>query len=156
MKYVCSLFVVEDIAASRDFYARVLGQKVSADFGQNVAFEGGFAIHERRHFEGLIGNRRIAKRGNDAELYFEDDEIARIEAALKEEKVDFVHGMREQPWRQRVLRFYDPDGHIVEIGESMEYLAYRLSKEGKTEEEIGSITMMGAAFARAAIEKRSK
>ena len=156
MKFICSLFVVEDLAAAKDFYIRVLGQRVKADFGANVAFEGGFAIHQRMHFEGLIEGRKVASRGNDAELYFEFDDLPRIEAELGEEKVEFIHRMREQPWRQRVMRFYDPDGHIVEIGESMEFLAYRLSKEGKTEEEIGAITMMGADFAKGAIAKYSR
>jgi hypothetical protein len=26
--------------------------------------------------------------------------------------VKFVHGIREQPWRQKVMRFYDPDGKL--------------------------------------------
>ena len=51
MKYVCSLIVVEDIQRSRDFYERILKQKVKYDFGENVTFEGGFAIHLKKHFE---------------------------------------------------------------------------------------------------------
>jgi hypothetical protein len=33
-------------------------------------------------------------------------------------QVEYVHPLREQPWRQRVVRFYDPDHHIIEVGES--------------------------------------
>jgi catechol 2,3-dioxygenase-like lactoylglutathione lyase family enzyme len=155
MKFVCSLFVVSDIARSRDFYSRVLGQRIATDFGENVAFEGGLAIHQRDQYRKLIDGRPIAAGGNDAELYFELDDVPAIEAALREEGVEFLHGTREQPWRQRVLRFYDPDRHIIEIGESLEYLAYRLWKEGKTEQEIGEITMMGEEFARKAIRERA-
>lgn len=47
---------------------------------------------------------------------------------------------------QRVLRIYDSSKNIIEIGESMEYLVYRLWKKGKTKEEIGEITNMGIEF----------
>jgi catechol 2,3-dioxygenase-like lactoylglutathione lyase family enzyme len=153
MKYVCALIVVEDIAIAKDFYVRVLKQKIMADFGENVAFEGGFAIHKREHFQALIENRAIGRGGNDAELYFEHDDVEAVEQELVTEGVEFVHRTREQPWRQRVLRFYDRDRHIIEIGESMEYLAHRLWREGKTEEEISAMTMLGADFVKAAIAR---
>jgi uncharacterized glyoxalase superfamily protein PhnB len=49
-------------------------------------------------------------------LYFEDDDI---EAAFGRVvgRVDLIHAIQVQAWGQRVFRFYDPDGHIVEIGE---------------------------------------
>jgi catechol 2,3-dioxygenase-like lactoylglutathione lyase family enzyme len=151
MKYVCALIVVDDIDIAKDFYVRVLKQKIATDFGENVAFEGGFAIHQREHFQDLIENRAVAPGGNNAELYFEDDDVDAIETELRTEGVEFVHRTREQPWRQRVLRFYDRDRHIVEIGESLEFLAYRLWREGKTAEEISAITTMAPEFVKAAI-----
>jgi len=53
MKFVCPLIVVRDIGVSRTFYETVLGQNVLHDLGENVFFEGGFAIHLRSHFEDL-------------------------------------------------------------------------------------------------------
>jgi uncharacterized glyoxalase superfamily protein PhnB len=51
-------------------------------------------------------------------LYFEtenlDGELARIA-----NRIDLIHPIERQAWRQRVFRFYDPDRHIVEIGEPM-------------------------------------
>jgi len=32
-----------------------------------------------------------------------------------ENDILFVHELREQPWRQKVARFYDPDKNIIEI-----------------------------------------
>jgi len=151
MKYVCALIVVEDIAIAKDFYVRVLKQKIATDFGENVAFEGGFAIHKREHFQTLVENKAISTGGNDAELYFEHDDVEAVEKELSTERVEFVHGTREQPWRQKVLRFYDRDRHIVEIGESLEFLAHRLWKEGKTEKEISAITTMAPDLVKAAI-----
>jgi catechol 2,3-dioxygenase-like lactoylglutathione lyase family enzyme len=140
MRYASTLFVVEDIARSKDFYTRVLGQKIEVDFGKNVGFVGGFAIHQKAHFQALIGGRSIAARGNDAELYFEHDDVQGIEAELAKAGGEFIHSTREEPWRQRVLRLYDPDGHIIEIGESMAFLCSRLAKEGLTVEETSKAT----------------
>ena len=29
------------------------------------------------------------------------------------------------PWHQRGIRIYDPDGHLIEVSESMETVAFR-------------------------------
>jgi ASC-1-like (ASCH) protein len=65
---------------------------------------------------------------------------------LQDNHVEFVHETREQPWRQKVVRFYDPDRNIIEVGESLEFLSFRLSKEGKSIEEISRITNMTREF----------
>jgi len=70
---------------------------------------------------------------------------------LKANNVKFVHEVREQPWRQKVVRFYDPDKNIIEVGESMEHLTFRLFKEGKSIEEITSITKMPIDFIKTSI-----
>jgi len=139
MKYVCALVTVEDISVARSFYECVLGQKVINDYGENVAFEGGFAIHKKAHFEKLI-DKSVTQGSNGFELYFEEDDLAPVERRLIGNGTEFIHRIIEQPWRQRVMRFYDPDGNIVEIGESMEFLANRLCREGLTVSEISRIT----------------
>lgn len=50
MKYVCALITVKDIHKSRLFYEKILGQTVVTDFGENVGFEGGFALHKKDNF----------------------------------------------------------------------------------------------------------
>ena len=156
MKFICPLVTVSDIKRSRDFYESLLGQKVKYDFGENVIFHGDFAIHLRAHFKELIGNREIKPGGNNFELYFEYDNIEQIVEKLKENKVIFIHGIREQPWRQRVVRFYDPDENIVEIGESLEHLSFRLYKEGLSVEQISGITSLPVDFVKNSIKKYSK
>lgn len=70
---------------------------------------------------------------------------------LKEHQVEFVHEAREQPWRQMVIRVYDPDMNIVEIGESLEYLCFRLSKDGLTIEEISAAAGIPEEFVKNAV-----
>ncbi|KJS81048.1 MAG: glyoxalase [Peptococcaceae bacterium BICA1-8] len=151
MKYVCSLIVVKDVQRARVFYEK-LGQKVKNDFGENVEFYGGIAIHLEEHFEKLlrIGKNNILKKSNNFELYFAE-EISKIYDEMKEIDVDFIHEIKEQPWGQRVMRFYDPDYHIIEIGESMESVAIRYFRSGMTVEDICKGTSLPEEFVQKAI-----
>jgi catechol 2,3-dioxygenase-like lactoylglutathione lyase family enzyme len=145
MKFMCPLVTVEDIARARGFYEGALGCEVKDDLGVNVCFKGDFAIHLRSHFAELIDGRRIVARHNNGELYFESDELGAIEARLESRGAEFLHPIREQPWRQRVMRVYDPDGNIVEIGETMKGLCERLRAEGLSNREISSAIGFGEA-----------
>lgn len=156
MKFVCPLITVEDINVSRLFYEKLLNQKVKYDFGENISFESGFAIHLKSHFSKLIDNKTITKASNSFELYFEHDDVDSFAKKLKNNKVEFVHETREQPWRQKVVRFYDPDKNIIEVGESMEFLSFRLSEEGKSIEEISNITGLAKEFVKKSIAKMKK
>ena len=150
-KLVCSLITVTDMNVSRNFYENILEQTVESDYGRNVSF-GGFAIHLRPHFKMLIDNKEVAAGGNNFELYFEYDDVEQICEKLKAENVEFVHELREQPWKQLVVRFYDPDKNIVEIGESMEHLVFRLYQQNYSADEISKKTGLDRAF----IEKTIK
>jgi len=151
-KFVCPLLVVADMQRARNFYEAVLEQKVIMDFGENITFEGNFALHLQNHFSQLIDGKEITTGGNDFEIYFEYDDMEAFNQRLAGYGVELVHPMREQPWRQRVVRFYDPDRHIIEVGESMEHLCYRLHTEGKDIAEIEKITLMPNEFVKRAIE----
>jgi catechol 2,3-dioxygenase-like lactoylglutathione lyase family enzyme len=153
MKFICPLITVSDMDRSREFYENVLGQKVKYDFGENIDFEGHFSIHLRSHFSQLIDNKEITSGTNNFELYFEHENLGQMEERLNNFGVEFVHKVREQPWRQKVMRFYDPDGHMIEVGESMEYLSYRLHREGMEVEKISQMTSMPESFIRESIRR---
>ena len=140
MRYICPLFTVKDIEHSRRFYEEILDQQVKYDLGHNITFEGDFALHHQTHFQELIGEVEIKEGGNNVELYFETDDLIELSEKLNQQEVEFIHEIREQPWRQQVMRFYDPDRHIIEVGETMEHLCARLRKEGNSEEEVQQIT----------------
>lgn len=145
LKFVCPLIAVEDIATSRQFYEQLLGQKVKFDFGVDVAFEGDFTIHLMSHYQGLLGDVTqypITRRPNNGELYFETDEIEPFYQRLREAGVEFIHVIQEQPWGQRVMRLYDPDGHIIEVGEPMETAIRRFYQQGWSIDQIAEKTGM--------------
>lgn len=153
MKFICSLMVVEDIARAKYFYEELLGQKVKDDFCENVSFHGGFAIHEKNHFNSLINNIGIKREANNFELYFEEDDLENLESILRGHNIEFIHPIVEQPWKQNVMRFYDYDKNIIEVGERMECVAYRLYEENYSVSEICKITFLSEDTVRKTISK---
>jgi catechol 2,3-dioxygenase-like lactoylglutathione lyase family enzyme len=145
MKFICSLIVVEDIARSRKLYETLLHQKVISDFGEyNVAFEGGLAFYKKELYQSLIGEKTIQAQSNNFELYFEEDDLSAVEDEITQNGFEFIHHIKEEPWKQQVFRFYDDDHHIVVIAESMPKVCYRLLGEGKNITEISQMTGMAA------------
>ena len=47
-----------------------------------------------------------------------------------------MDGVVEHGWGQRVIRFYDPDGHIIEVGEDMRSVIHRFLASGMTMQEV--------------------
>ncbi len=156
MKFICSLIVVEDIKKSKFLYEQILGQTVKMDFGENITFNGDFAIHSKNHFATLINNYPILNKSNNFELYFEDDDLENIAIRLKEHGLEFVHEIVEQPWKQKVFRFYGYDKNIIEIGERMEHVAYRLSILKYSIEDICKITFLPEEIVKQSIDLYSK
>ena len=72
----------------------------------------------------------------------ECEDLDNIFSKLLDYGVAFIHTIKEQPWGQRVFRFFDPDNHIVEIGEPMSVVIRRYLKEGASETEVAKRTSM--------------
>jgi len=159
LKFISPLIVVADLARSRKFYEDLLGQEVKFDFGENVTFKGDFSIHLAPHFQGLLGGPAdfpVRFKANNAELYFETEDIENLAARLDDAGVNYVHPLRAQPWGQRVLRLYDPDGHIVEIGETMEAVVWRFHQQGMSLEDVAAKSSMPAAFVEQVIRQHEE
>jgi extradiol dioxygenase family protein len=156
MKYCGALVVVEDIKKARYFYETILGQEIANDYIENIPFKAGFSLHQKKHFETLVKNKTITMHANNFELYFEDDDLTALEKRLISENVEFIHKIVEQPWKQRVMRFYDYDKIIIEVGEKMDYVAYRLFKENMPVDDIVKTLYMKKEEVEAAIENYTK
>jgi uncharacterized glyoxalase superfamily protein PhnB len=89
---------------------------------------------------------QIKKKANNFELYFETDELEKTIQQLNENKIELIHEIVEQPWGQRVTRFYDPDNHIIEVGESMDSVVLRYHATGMNMEDIKRKTSMPQKF----------
>lgn len=147
MKYESSLIAVKDIKRAVKFYQEVLDQKVISDFGTNVSFEAGFALQEG--FDNLIGitESELKNKSNSFELYFEEEEIEKfIEKIKKIDDIEILHDIKEYPWGQRVIRFYDFDKNLIEVGEPMEFVIKRFLKSGMSPEDVSKKSMMPLKF----------
>lgn len=151
MKFTSPLIAVKSVEVSKKFYGDLFEQKVILDFGKNVTFSGGFAIQE--DFDVLCGFPRdsMIQKSNNMELYFEvEDFDAFIKKLEARTDIEYVTRPKKYDWQQRVVRIYDPDYHIIEIGESMAVIVRRLLGEGKTTEEVMKLTMHPLEFIEAA------
>jgi catechol 2,3-dioxygenase-like lactoylglutathione lyase family enzyme len=141
MSFVSSIIVVEDIARSRLLYETILGLKVTADFGiYNVGFEGGLSLYRKAFFQELIDNQVQLDKHHNVVLYFEVDDLEPLEEKIRKHAFEFIHNIREQPWRQRNFRFYDYDAHVLEVAEKMDVVISRLQQNGHSVEEIAKFT----------------
>ncbi|MGA2408717.1 MAG: VOC family protein [Bacteroidales bacterium] len=137
--YSATLFV-KDIEASKKFYLDLLGLSIDLDFGKNVIFKNGFAIWEIKSnhiIPKTLGLDKISDSNvNRFELYFETENLSEIFESLKSKDVTFLHDIHEEPWGQQTIRFFDPDNHLIEIGESMRVLVNRFYNQGLTIEQV--------------------
>lgn len=139
MKFKNPLLVVTDMEVSKAFYREVLGLRVIMDFGANVTLTGGVCLQTKESWLRFIqaGKNDVSFCGRDAELYFEEDSFDDFVGKLNElDFIRYVHPVVEHPWGQRVIRFYDPDYHIIEVGENMETVCSRFLDSGMTAEEV--------------------
>lgn len=129
------MLVVRDIDSSAAFYETVLGLRVIMDFGANKTLTGGLVLQTEETYKRFIGKSEISFGGNDAEVYFEEDDLDGFLEKLKGHAIEYVHPVTEHSWGQRVVRFYDPDKHIIEVGEDMGAVCRRFLDRGMTPEQ---------------------
>ena len=135
MKLKNPLLVVSDIDQSAAFYKKVLGLRIIMDFGANKTLTGGLVLQTLETYREFIGTDKISFGGNDTEIYFEEDEFDQFAERLEECGVEYVHPGKELPGGQGVGRFYDPDRHIIEVGENMKSVCRRFLESGMRPEQ---------------------
>jgi hypothetical protein len=123
-----------------------------------VPFEG-FSIHLKSHFQSLLGALAqfpVTQKAHWGELYFETDDLEPIYQRLSKAGIEFIHPICEQPWGQRVMRFYDPDSHIVEIGETMQAVVWRYYEQGFSIDNIIEKSAMPREFIESVIQEHAE
>lgn len=154
MKYEGTLIVVKDIERSKRFYQEVLGLEVVKDFGANVTLTGGVILQTLNTWKGFIQKQdsQILFENNAAELYFEEDEMdAFLEKLQQILNIEYVNPVIEYSWGQRVVRFYDPDKHIIEVGENMTLFVRNLFSDGLSVDEIAAKMDVPVDFVRSCL-----
>ena len=101
MKLKNVLIVVKDIEKSRQFYKDLFGLDLVLDNNGNMILTEGLVLQD--------------------ELYFEEENIEAFIEKLEQfyPSVKYVNKLITHSWGQKVIRFYDPDGNLIEVGTPM-------------------------------------
>ena len=117
MKLRNVLVVVKDIEKAKEFYKSVFGLYVILNTEGNVILTEGLVLQEEAVWKDCI-DKNIVKYSNSSELYFEEAHIE--EFVMKLEKLypdtKYVSKLTTYPNGKKILRFYDPDGNMIEVG----------------------------------------
>ena len=135
MKYTGTLIAVKDMEKSKQFYHDVLGMAVAADFGANVTLTGGLVLQTLETWQSFIHTSDVTLKSNSGELYFETEDMDAFYKHLESFDILYIHKLHEHPWGQRVVRFYDPDGHIIEAAEKLDAVIAHFVAQGLSPEE---------------------
>lgn len=114
------LIVVNNIERSVSFYKELFGLEVILDHDGNVIMTEGLVLQDKKIWEGFI-EKEIVHEHNASELYFEEADIEVFAEKLLQyrEPIRYVNRLTEHSWGQKVIRFYDPDGNLIEVGTPM-------------------------------------
>ena len=137
MKYNCTVISVADINAARKFYEDLFGLEVFQDYGRNIAFTCGLALQQDFDWLVHLPKESILRKSNNVELCFEEQDFDSFLHKLKKyPNIECLGEVIEHSWWQRVIRFYDLDGHIIEVGENMKMVIKRFLASGMTIDEV--------------------
>ena len=100
------LIVVKDIEHSKQFYHDLFGLNTILDNDGNVILTEGLVLQDEKIW------KEVLNKEPDIEAF-----------ARKLEKlypnVRYVNRLMTHSWGQKVVRFYDPDGNLIEVGTPM-------------------------------------
>ena len=139
MKYMGSLYAVDDKERTIAFYKEVCGLRVIQDFGTNFTMTGGISFQTRESWSGFLEKQPsdIHYGGNDAEIYLECEDLdAFVKLLNSRTDTILLHPVKEHDWGQRGIRFYDPDMHIIEVSEPLPVVVSRFTQQGMSPSQI--------------------
>ena len=117
MKLKNILIVVKDIEKSRKFYNDLFGIELVHDNDGNMILTEGLVLQDEKIWKSFL-DRDIVPKSNSCELYFEEQDIESFVRKLEKlyPDIEYVNRLMTHSWGQRVIRFYDLDGNLIEVG----------------------------------------
>ena len=117
MKLSGFLIVVKDIKKAEKYYHDLFGLETLVDNDGNMILSDGLVLQEEKYWRGFI-SKDIIPQSNACELYFEEENLDAFYEKLTTlyPETEFVNLPMTHSWGQRVVRFYDPDGNLIEVG----------------------------------------
>lgn len=111
------LIVVNDIEKSKKFYQDLFGLNVLVEYEGHLILTDGLVLQDKGVWEKATG-RKVLPENNASELYFEENDIEAFANKLENlyPETVYVNRLMTHSWGQKVIRFYDPDGNLIEVG----------------------------------------
>lgn len=111
------LIVVKDIEKSKQFYHDLFGLNMVLDNDGNMILTEGLVLQDEKIWKDFLG-KDIIPENNSCELYFEEKDIEGFIEKLERlyPSVKYVNKLMTHSWGQKVIRFYDLDGNLIEVG----------------------------------------
>ena len=111
------LIVVKDIEKAKKFYHDLFGLDVVLDQEGNVILTEGLVLQDEAIWKKYLG-KEVVPKNNSCELYFEEKEIEDFAEKLEKQypEICYVNRLITHSWGQKVIRFYDLDGNLIEFG----------------------------------------
>ena len=105
------------------FYRELFGLEVILNQDGNVILTEGLVLQDAKIWKTFLG-KEILPKNNSCELYFEEKNIEEFAKKLEnyKEPIEYVNQLMTHSWGQQVIRFYDPNGNLIEVGTPMESL----------------------------------
>ena len=120
MKLKNILIVVKDIEKSKQFYHDLFGLDMVLDNDGNMILTEGLVLQDEKIWKEFLG-KEIIPKSNSCELYFEENDIETFIEKLEKSypSIQYVNRLMTHSWGQKVIRFYDLDGNLIEVGTPM-------------------------------------
>ncbi len=117
MKLKNVLIVVKDIEKSRKFYHDLFDIDLVLDNDGDMILTEGLVLQDEKIWKSFL-DRDIVPKSNSCELYFEEQDIESFAEKLEKlyPDIEYVNSLMTHSWGQRVIRFYDLDGNLIEVG----------------------------------------
>lgn len=132
------LITVSDVERAKDFYKELFGLDVLMDNGCNIILTEGLVLQDRALWEEATG-QKILSYNSASVLYFEERDIESFaeklslymvsvakegddtesdaaDVEVRDDVIKYICPLTEISPGRKVIRFYDPDGNLIEVG----------------------------------------
>lgn len=125
------MIVVENVGESKRFYKEIFSMETKVDFGENAILSSGLVLQQKDVWE-YATEMKVKSKSNSCQLYFESDNLDDFMNKLNNSNfnIEMATSLVERSFGQRLIRIYDPDGHLIEVAETEEAVARRFLNMG--------------------------
>ena len=111
------LITVENLERSKKFYKDLFGLDVILEKEGNAILTEGLVLQDKNVWKSVVGGN-VLHKNTASVLYFEEKEIEKFAERLGayEMPVEYIGSLVQHPWGRKTIRFYDPDGNLIEVG----------------------------------------